>query len=383
MGKRRFLRIRILFRLNMGYGRSILAGVCRYARSRRDWLLESDMCSTESLARLSSDPPDGAVVDAAWNQLPRLPERIALISLSQTEQSPWQVMPDNQAVGALAAGHLLESGLHHFAALNVGLSLACRERVNGFLQTIRQAGHEAAELPADVRVTETSLYDFADEAQALAALASVPSFAGLFVHREDIAVATLRLLRRAGRSSPEDVALICGRDDELLCTAWTPTISAVRIPAERIGYEAAVRLAQRLEGAGPPDRALRLRPAGLAIRQSTDVLAYGNRTVVRAIRFLRMHSHEAIRIADAVQALEVDRRALERGFRKHLGQTPAAYLRRLRLNRAEDLICNTPLPLEEIASRCGFASATRMSEAMRRERGHRPGALRAESRSSR
>jgi LacI family transcriptional regulator len=208
----------------------------------------------------------------------------------------------------------------------------------------------------------------------------VPSPAGLFVHREDIAVATLRLLRRAGRSSPEDVALISGRDDELLCTAWTPTISAVRIPAERIGYEAAVRLAQRLDRAGPPDRALRLRPAGLSIRQSTDVLAYDDPTVVQAIRFLRMHSHEGIRISDVVRALEVDRRRLERGFRGHLGQTPAAYLRGLRLNRAEDLIRNSLLPLEEIALRCGFASATRMSEAMRRERGYRPGTLRARSR---
>ncbi|HTU53880.1 MAG TPA: GlxA family transcriptional regulator [Acetobacteraceae bacterium] len=68
----------------------------------------------------------------------------------------------------------------------------------------------------------------------------------------------------------------------------------------------------------------------------------------------------------------VSPRQLERLFRLHLGCTPGAYYSRLRLSQARLLIRQSALPVLEVASACGFASASHFSRAYRRAFGRSP-----------
>lgn len=81
-----------------------------------------------------------------------------------------------------------------------------------------------------------------------------------------------------------------------------------------------------------------------------------------------------------VQELELGaglgRDALERRFNATLGMGPAAYLRRLRLNRAAELLQSTELPIAQIALECGYADAASFSRAFRSETGRKPSLLR-------
>lgn len=52
-------------------------------------------------------------------------------------------------------------------------------------------------------------------------------------------------------------------------------------------------------------------------------------------------------------------------FARHTGCPPAAYLRRLRLSRAQTLLRETSLPVGEIAARCGYGEAAQLSRAFR------------------
>ncbi|MDG4780988.1 helix-turn-helix transcriptional regulator [Micromonospora sp. WMMD961] len=87
-------------------------------------------------------------------------------------------------------------------------------------------------------------------------------------------------------------------------------------------------------------------------------------TLRRAITFLEGHADQDISAADIAVASRVSLRAVQLAFRRHLGTTPMAYLRRIRLDRAHhDLVRADPRQetVSAIASRWGFASHSRFT----------------------
>jgi transcriptional regulator GlxA family with amidase domain len=78
--------------------------------------------------------------------------------------------------------------------------------------------------------------------------------------------------------------------------------------------------------------------------------------------------------------LDTSRRTLERRFLAALGHSPAGHIRLVRIELARGLLRDTGLPVEDVAVRCGFTSATRLGEVFRRHVGMTPSRYRAESR---
>lgn len=72
----------------------------------------------------------------------------------------------------------------------------------------------------------------------------------------------------------------------------------------------------------------------------------------------------------------MSRRSFARRFTAATGTTPHAWLRSLRLSRAEELLESTYLPVEEIARRVGYGSAAVLREQFVRRRGVPPRAYR-------
>ncbi|AGL19312.1 AraC family transcriptional regulator [Actinoplanes sp. N902-109] len=70
-------------------------------------------------------------------------------------------------------------------------------------------------------------------------------------------------------------------------------------------------------------------------------------------------------------------RALQEGFRRHLGMSPVSYLREVRLARAHDLLRQAhpgQVTVAAVAHRCGFAHLGRFSSAYRARYGSSPSA---------
>ncbi len=72
-------------------------------------------------------------------------------------------------------------------------------------------------------------------------------------------------------------------------------------------------------------------------------------------------------VDDVVEELKISRRRLEQRFQSALGRTPAAEIRRARIERARHLLEATDVPLSQIAFDCGFTDAPRLSKVFRRE----------------
>ncbi|MEJ7601726.1 MAG: helix-turn-helix transcriptional regulator [Kofleriaceae bacterium] len=67
---------------------------------------------------------------------------------------------------------------------------------------------------------------------------------------------------------------------------------------------------------------------------------------------------------------------LARAFRRYFGCTPAAYVRRCRVERAAVLVRTTALPLAEIAATCGFVDQSHFTRAFAKSLATSPGAYR-------
>ena len=98
-------------------------------------------------------------------------------------------------------------------------------------------------------------------------------------------------------------------------------------------------------------------------------------TLRRAISFIDEHAERDIGIADIAAAAYVTIRAVQLAFRRHLGTTPLAYLRRVRLDRAHrQLVAADPAreSVSAVAYRWGFASPSRFADYYRRVYGVQP-----------
>ena len=64
----------------------------------------------------------------------------------------------------------------------------------------------------------------------------------------DFAANLLNICRNENISVPEQLAMLSGGDDPTLCSVFTPPLSCVDFPAERVGYEAAALLHRLMQG---------------------------------------------------------------------------------------------------------------------------------------
>lgn len=82
----------------------------------------------------------------------------------------------------------------------------------------------------------------------------------------------------------------------------------------------------------------------------------GDLDVDTCIAQMQDHIEEPLTIAEIVADLDISQRSLERKFHTHLGRSPNAYYRQLRLTKANNLLLNTQMPIHEVGLACGFPS---------------------------
>jgi AraC-like DNA-binding protein len=101
------------------------------------------------------------------------------------------------------------------------------------------------------------------------------------------------------------------------------------------------------------------------------------RNLGRAVRYLRDNLREPLTLAMLVEASGLTERTLHKQFRRFLGMTPLAYLRRLRLLAAYEALSRPAGPgVSEVAFAVGFAHLGRFSIHFRAEFGEAPSVTR-------
>lgn len=356
-----------------------MRGIHNYTRTHDPWHLWIEERGEDELPRL---PPgwagDGIIAQVATPAMARYLAEINVPTVNissarlQGIELP-RVSKDLLASGQLAATHLMERGLRHFAYCALPRSYYIERHRDAFVEALATSGHDCQvyvgrRTKRAWRARQESITRWLEES---------PKPVGVFTWGIPSGRAVLDACRAAGLDVPSEVAVLAGDDDELTCEICHPPLSGMPFPSEQIGREAASLLASLMEGHPPPKKEIYVEPTGVVTRQSTDMLAVDDPDLLRAIRFIRDHCVDPIQVRDVVDAVAASRRSLEYRFHNLLGRTIAAEIRRVHVERAKLLLAQTDMPVPKVAAASGFGSPEYMSYIFKNKLGLTPVRYRA------
>lgn len=373
--------VAVLVPASTGWGRSIISGVAAYANRHGPWHLHVEPEGERRglphgwkgdgiIARLSTPAVAKAVLGRGCPVV-----NVSGIRLEGLRQQPPRVSYDLRATGELAAEHFLDRGFRNFAYVGPPKLSYVREHQQAFTARLDRAGY-----PCHGHALQTGLEIAGRPSRLLEWLKSLPKPVGLLTWAAIQGRFVIDACRRAGLFVPEDVAVLSGVEDPLLCEVSQPQLSAVSVNPDQIGETAAEILQLLIDGRPIPPLPIRIPPLGIITRQSTDTLAIDNPDLVQAIGFIREHAMKPIHVDDVLQAVPMSRRSLERAFQESLGRSPAMEIRRVRIERAKQLLATTDLPIPKVAQASGFGTGEYLATLFRQVTGITPLKYRAATR---
>jgi LacI family transcriptional regulator len=356
---RRIPKVALLFEATNAYARSLLVGIGDYMLSHGPWSLH--------YAELGRDekPPswirnwngDGIVVRGENRAMARAAAQFRgpIVDLTPSRlmpEAPW-VKSDDDTIARLAADHFLERGFRHLAFCGDPQFSWSNRRCERFSLLVRSAERTCVVYqPRDH--SPTSEFEVDEIAKWLVTL---PKPVGVFACYDNRGRQVLEACRRAELAVPEQVAVLGVDNDEVLCALSPPPMSSVILNPRRVGWDGAALLSLMMQGEKLEPVPQFVPPIGIATRQSTDILAVSDPKISAALRYIREHACEGIRVSDVLRHCPIARRALEMRFNKLIARTPRQEILRVQLNRVKELLVGTELPLGEIAERTGFNPA--------------------------
>jgi LacI family transcriptional regulator len=363
------------------YGRQILRGIARYLKTHAEWsmFLDERELSTPPPDWLSHWRGDGVICRSTTPEWARIfrRRRLPVVDLNDLHLDLGlpRVGSDMRVIGRLGAEHLRERGFRHLAFCGFSGETWSEQRREGFIEAAQGAVRAGSvyESPwAGLRE-----HPWQEERNQIARwLQSLPRPVGVMACNDVRGQHVLDACGHLGTHVPEDVAVVGVDNAETFCELCSPPLSSVVPDAERIGFEAAALLDRLMAGKSAPTASLLVEPLGVATRQSSDVFAVEDALVARAVRFIREHACQGIKVSEVLAEVRCSRSVLERRFREHLGHSPQAELRAVQLRRVKELLLETDWTLPRIAEALGIEHPEYLSVIFKRETGQTPGEFR-------
>jgi LacI family transcriptional regulator len=366
-----------------GYERDLLRGIWQYANRKGPWVFlrkaphYQRFCGLrdKDLKRLGDCQADGIIT-------PFFPELryIAKLGLPTVLTPGIESLPgavdlinDDRTIGEMAADHLREMGLRHFAFAGFDQLPWSLARRNGFCERLARGGWRA----------ECHLVPFlanrrtvAREEPALVRwLRELPKPVGLMVCNDELALSISELCRIHELQVPEQIAIIGVDNDEVICELSNPPLSSIAISTQQAGYEAA-RLLDRLMQQKTASRTVTVAASHVVRRQSTDMTAVDDSEVAKAMTFIQQNSHRIIQVNDVAKATGLSRRSLSDRFMASFGQSISDQIHRRRVEQIMTILTTTNRSVAQIADDIGYSSDKHIARYFRRQTGITPRAYR-------
>ena len=376
MNKSKVPRIAVLVDTATGWGRRLIHGIILYSKKHGGWHVWVKPSGPDDKIRLPQGwHGDGIIARVSTPSLAEnLQDKGPVVNVSTIRLKGIQfpsVVNDTQACANVAAEHFLDRGFQNFGYC----SLVDREFVDVHRQAFIQQ-LEDRECSCEVYVPEKGCgASAAWEAQVQSLtnwLKRLPKPIAIFTWATQAGIEIINACEDAGIMVPEEVAVLGGDEDDLLCETCRPALSSLHVAAEQTGHEAAQMLDQLMQDEKLKESSIKIQPTGIVSRQSTEVLAIDDPDLATALSYIRTHPDLLIQVEDVARAASVSRRSLERRFLSVLGRTIHDEISRARLERAVDLLIRTEMPLSAIASGCGYGTPGYFSSVFKDKMGITP-----------
>lgn len=358
----------------------VFSGIMRYANEHPGWqcIIDEHPGYRARQRRHRGAGYDGVIARADARMQQRLKRMgIPLVTTHYQNHKPGTagVFIDQQLAGQLAAEHLVNRGYRRLAALYFPGYKLFAKAFHAFMDHANEMG---ATCTADQAIhVDTSEPDAClDLEQHLDNwLAGLELPIALFVDSHLLARMIVEFCVNMGLHVPQDVAVLCSRESRTLLEI-PKSISSIDLNYQQIGYEAAATLDRMMDGEPVPDEPLFVPPKGIIARASTDHFAVEDPLVAEALRRISSNLAGDLRLDDLAYELSVSSRTVQNRFKKALGRTIGAEIRRLRLSAAKVMLAEPEMPIDTIAKRVGYESADVLGHVFRREFGITPHAYR-------
>lgn len=347
-------------------------GVYRYARAHgwNIFVAEHEMDREAVADLLAFWRPDGIIVEGAMDEkgvllsgvFGNLPVVYLVCDRRHLPQNALCVTHDSRVFGRVAAREFLSKGLSSFAFFGFAGLFWSAERATSFREAVHLAGlkvsvFERPFLERDWRDMSAGFSQtFCDW------LKSLPKPCGLLAANDQLGSEVISTCHALGLAVPDDVLVLGIDNDESLCEHVSPTLSSIRPNFENAGFQAAALLDARLaDGTKFAGSHLRLFAAdGLVRRQSTRRLPRTNAVVSKALELVRLRACSGLRPRDVFAELGCSRRTIELRFHELTGHSVQDEILMTRMERVKHLLSRPDIPLETIASRCGWKSTAQL-----------------------
>ncbi len=367
---RRTLRVGVVWNAKESSGGITFLGIKEYARLHGPWeIYSSDDYYPRRLPSLDRWNGDGIVGRFAAPELIAAAVRSGIPAVNIADapkEMPFpRILVDNRAIGRRAAEHLLEMGFRRFATVSSS-GWSAEERRAGFREKIDEAGFDCSE---DYPYRHDAAWDrrYGKVSKALVEwLKQLRKSVGILAAYDRVGSGVIRAILAAELRIPEDAAVVSSGNNEMLCECAPVSLSSVEIPYRRMGYEAAAMLDRIMQGRKPPKKPLFLEPGDVVQRSSSGLAADVDPDTAEAIQFIRRNAYGPLCIGDVIQNTGVSRKTLENRFHEVLGRCPYEEVTRLRLERAQQLLRETVLPVTQVAKMSGFTDGRHISVVFRK-----------------
>lgn len=389
-GKKPTPRVALLVESSRSYGRELLMGIAKYVRIHGPWSIEFEEGDPgEQLPRwFDRWTWDGIIARVSTPDMAEVVGRkdVPVVDLSgnlPAVRFP-RIRSDEEAVGRLAAEHLIERGFRNFAFCGYNGTDWSDLRRTSFERGVSEAGFachafENGDPPCSPSALDYEEHGEVHERDLMKWLQALPKPCGLMACNDARGRQVLTCCREVNVAVPDEVAVIGVDNDDIFCELSDLPLSSVILNTQQIGFEAAALLGRLMAGDSAGHASFLVTPMGVMARQSTDVLAIDDRHIAAALKHIREHACDGLDVASLLRAVPLSRSVLERRFSKILGSSPKAEILRVRLDRVCRLLVESDLALADVAEKAGFEHPEYMSRLFKKKMGVTPGEFRKHS----
>jgi LacI family transcriptional regulator len=384
--------------LHAEQGLALLNGVLRYVGQHED-LSVADYCYHEddfdpvATESIRGSPPwkgkvAGVVINASRSRgmidwLARGEAPVVNTAGDLNDDGIPSVAANPADVARLTAGHLLDLGFQQFLHIGSGMSDGSRDRLASLREALKASRHvsltsfdiDMALTAPDGRIIcrpdeESELRELLKAAKKPLAVVAMSDHRGALVSR---------VASEMNLQIPNDVAVISAGDTSRT-RINNPPLTSVHLPFEQIGFQAARAAHRLMDGKRLAQLHATVPVKELVVRASTA----GRRpnrgaNIEQALDVIRRYGCEGLRVRDIANQLHVSVRTFELQFAAAVGRTPADEIRRVRIERAKELLADTELSLERIAGLVGYSHGAYLSEFFREHTGLTPRQFRVQA----
>ncbi len=381
-------KVALLVESGMEYGRGVLRGIGAYAQAHGPWAFfhRVEMLPETLSPQLRKWKPQGIIGQFESRKLLGQVRRMGVPAIDLFALHPSGGIPrfgvDNVAASRMAVDYFRELGFENIAYCGFRGVYYCERRSKAFVEYMQQLQLPAHVFPVTEAASRPSVFDREAAGQFDIErigdwLRTLPKPVALMAGTDTRARQVLEACRLSNLHVPDEVAVLGVGNDEVMCNLADPPLTSVALRPEEIGRRAAALLDRMMRGDKPVEDHVEVGPLCVVSRQSTNTLAIKDPLVHEAVRYIREKYTEGATVSKLVEHLGISRSTLQRRFLESLGRSPRAELIRVQLDRVEQLLRDTDLPLTKIAQRTGFNYVECMMKLFKRKTGKTPTEFRA------